>query len=202
MLLNGYGVKCKYNELNQKNEISNCPGVTYDNLVCNIQSVCSLNNYKITKDTLYSHIDTISRENAFHPIRDWVCAEKWDRTSRVNNLIKSIAAKDNDIKALYIKKWLHQAIAAIFDKHNMPYELVLVLAGRQGLGKTTWFRNLVPQEVEENAVKDGLLINTSNKDDHVRATTCWIGEMGSWMVPLRNLILSHLKALFHLKWMR
>ena len=45
-----------------------------------------------------------------------------------------------------MRKWLVSAAAAAFHPRGFHYRGVLVLIGGQGIGKTTWFRNLAGRD--------------------------------------------------------
>ncbi len=81
------------------------------------------------------------------------------------------------LKELFVRKWLISAVvAACHDPWADPFSTrgVLVLAGRQGIGKTRWIRGLAPNKW----VCDGVILDPANKDSLIRALSFWIVELG------------------------
>lgn len=89
--------------------------------------------------------DALSLEfekKSFHPIIDYIKAQTWDGTPRVDTLlIDYFGAEDNDYTRAAMRKMLCAAIARIFEP-GTKYDLVLVLSGEQGTYKSTFIKKL------------------------------------------------------------
>lgn len=72
----------------------------------------------------------------------------WDGvTDHIAELAAHVHVRNNLISfADYFKKWLVGMVAALLDKEVVNHE-ILVLTGRQGIYKTTWFNNLLSPEL-------------------------------------------------------
>ena len=105
----------------------------------------------------------------------------WDNHNRIDDLFRvlGIDSTISDSASMYrtfLKKWLHQAIAlALNDNGSIGAEFVLILQGKQGIGKTNFFRALA---VQADFFKEGCVIDTTNKDSLMENTRVWIGEIG------------------------
>jgi putative DNA primase/helicase len=69
---------------------------------------------------------------------------------------------------------------------------VLVLQGDQYLGKTKWFKTLVPAEL--GVIADGLSLRTDDKDSVKQIVSNWLVELGELDATFRKSDIAQLKA--------
>lgn len=93
---------------------------------------------------------------------------KWDgQTDYILELANTIQVSDDD-RAFWndnFKKWLVAAVACSIDPLVTNHQ-VLIFSGAQGIGKTTWMKNLVPSVLSEYYY--GGNINLGNKDTEIQ----------------------------------
>lgn len=95
---------------------------------------------------------------SYNPILDWFNAlpKISQPKGLIKKLISSIEFKDDRMGVL-MQKWLCSIVAMVYGHRKQ--ELVLVLIGPQGCGKTEFFLRLLPKELEEyisvNALDQG-----------------------------------------------
>lgn len=78
----------------------------------------------------------------FHPIREYICAQKWDGIPRVNTLlIDYFGAEDNAYTRATIRKTLVAAVARVFEP-GIKFDTALILVGEQGTYKSTFVKKL------------------------------------------------------------
>ena len=78
----------------------------------------------------------------FHPIRKYICAQKWDGIPRVNTLlIDYFGAEDNAYTRAAIRKTLVAAVARVFEP-GIKFDTALILVGEQGTYKSTFVKKL------------------------------------------------------------
>lgn len=78
----------------------------------------------------------------FHPIREYICAQKWDGIPRVNTLlIDYFGAEDNAYTRAAIRKMLCAAVARVFEP-GIKFDTALILVGEQGTYKSTFVKKL------------------------------------------------------------
>ncbi|RLF03163.1 MAG: hypothetical protein DRJ64_08600 [Thermoprotei archaeon] len=97
-----------------------------------------------------------------------------------------------------VKSFVIQAIAAWDNRENTPQTLsrldsVMVFAGEQGGGKTTWVGRLMPNFMGWY-FKDGVELDPSNKDSYIQATQAGLVELGELDATNRKADISSLKA--------
>jgi len=105
---------------------------------------------KSTKDLVFSIITSNFITN-YNPIKEFFKKNATDPTKMgyikaLADTIHTTTGTSDNYAYHFIRKWLVGAVA-MWHKHHSP--LVLVLAGtKQNTGKTTWLRQLIPQEIQ------------------------------------------------------
>lgn len=86
---------------------------------------------------------TVTAERSFHPIREYFDAlPEWDGTKRIDTLlIDYLGAEDTSYTRAVMRKTLVAAVARIYEP-GVKFDTILVLAGDQGIGKSTFFARL------------------------------------------------------------
>jgi putative DNA primase/helicase len=69
---------------------------------------------------------------------------------------------------------------------------MLVIQGDQYLGKTKWFKSLVPEEL--GLCKDGMLLRPDNKDSVKQVCSFWLVELGELDSTFKKSDIAQLKA--------
>jgi hypothetical protein len=92
---------------------------------------------KVTHRTVFSCIQALSKKNARSPMLDWVRSLKWDGKSRLDSwLIRLWGVKDETFSREICVKWLVGACARL-DKPGTKIDWLLIVTGRQGVGKSS-----------------------------------------------------------------
>lgn len=86
---------------------------------------------------------------------------KWDGRDYIAKLIKTIKSTNQNDFSWAFKKWLVAMVACSINDETTN-QAVLILTGKQGIGKTTWLRKLIPQNLMEYFYSGN--INPNNKD--------------------------------------
>ena len=103
-----------------------------------IESVYGIASVNKIEDALNLEME----RNQFHPIRKYLNNLEWDGEERIETLLLDyFGAEDNDYTREAIKKTLVGAVARVFNA-GVKFDLVLVLVGDQGVGKSTFFSTL------------------------------------------------------------
>jgi len=116
---------------------------------------------KFTRDGLWLAIDAVSRNNEFHPVRDWLQSLKWDGTIRLDKWLSTyLGAEQSEYTAEVGRAWLVSAVARIM-RPGVKADHVLVLEGGQGAGKSSsmsmlfgrdWFLDSLPDIRQKDAL--------------------------------------------------
>jgi putative DNA primase/helicase len=136
------------------------------------------------------HLVRIADQNSFHPVREWILSAEWDGKSRLPDLYATVKSP-HSLKELLLRRWLVSCVAAVFEPHGISAQGLVVFTGKQGLGKTTWIKSLVP--VKE-WIKEGAMLDPGNKDSVVTIIGHWIVELGELGSTFRKADLDALKA--------
>ena len=200
-MLKWYGIELRYNVLAREVDYTLPSETLYESTKHNdalavITSVANLNDLKIPE----GFIDKLSRTNRYNPAADWILSKPWDGNPRIAMLCDTLVVTDDFNKQLrdaLVHRWLLSAVAAAFNEvGNHPRKFwskgVLVLQGAQDLGKTSWFRRLVNDDI--SLMDDGLTLNVRDKDSIIEATTKWFVEVGEIESTVRAQDIALLKA--------
>lgn len=139
-------------------------------------------HYGITSEKKILHaLEVIAGENHFHPIRDYLNNLCWDSVPRVREALHHFLGADiSDFNEQCLRVFMLGAVNRVFHP-GCKFDLMLVLVGGQGAGKSTFLRFL--------AVKDEWFTDDIRKldDENIyrRIMSHWIVEM-SEMVATAN----------------
>ena len=184
-LLTGYGITVQYDVISKETNI-NIPGASSisenaaNTAIESINSLGSLNNMSIGQIPKY--VAVIADRNLINPVADWITSKDWDGTDRVQALCDTLVARDDfpdAFKVILNRKWLISAVAAATLPNGFHSRGILTFQGAQGLGKTSWIRQLIPEGIlREKSILTGHHLDPSNKDSLTTSIKHWIVEVG------------------------
>lgn len=97
--------------------------------------------------------------------------EEWNQTiDYIGTLASKVITNNNQLWQKCFKKWIVAVVASLLD-HKANHSM-LVLSGKQGLGKTTWLNSLVPNSLSNYSYNG--TINPRNKDTLVYLSECML----------------------------
>lgn len=201
-LLRFYKIQIRYNEIRKVQEIDfpKADKVTDSQLESDVNRIVSLAaRHELPLGKIGNYIDTIADVNSYNPVRDWISSREWDGIPRLQlfyNTIKIQEGFDGQMAITLIRRWMLSAVAAVFCD-NFWTRGVLVLQGEQGIGKTTWFRNLAP--ANSGWVGDGKNLNPQEKDSILGCICYWITELGELEGTFKKADMARLKAFLPMK---
>ncbi len=99
--------------------------------------------YRITgKEKVADGFAVFAMNHRVNRLKDYLASLAWDGVPRVDTLlIDYFGAKDSPYTREAIRKTLAGAVARIF-RPGVKFDTMLILAGKQGIGKSTFFRYL------------------------------------------------------------
>lgn len=198
-LLENYDITARYDVI-RKDLIITHPGQcgSPDNqrskAINTIKSLASLNC--LAKTEIEQFLLSIGDDNQFNPVMDFISSKEWDGTSRFNDLLDTVTVREDfnlDLFKTLMRKWLISAVAAAAKPEGFWSKGVLVFQGEQSLGKTSWFRSLLPPSHRE-LLKVDAIINPDVKDTIISAVSHWLVELGELDATLRKADISRLKG--------
>jgi putative DNA primase/helicase len=200
-LLELNGIEVRYDVIRKDMQVK-IPNESYlidtekNDKMTRIVSVCLTSGLKAQK--VEDFVAHIAAQNPYNPVAEWVLSKPWDRKSRMMdffNTIKAIGEADEKTRALkntILTRWMISAIAAAFNPNGISARGVLVFTGAQYIGKTNWFKNLVPQDLR--LTKDGMLLKPDDRDSVYQIVSNWLVELGEVDATFRKSDIAQLKA--------
>lgn len=198
-LLDQYGIKSRYNEIS-KDVVVTIPGKDYGNdasansALTEIVSLCARNG--MPSGSCAEYVKLIAMSNRYNPASEFITAKPWDGVSRIYDLCDTLETAegfDRSLVLMMVRRWLISAVAAAMQPTGFYSKGVLVLQGEQSLGKTAWFRSLVPPTLRE-LIKVGATIDPANKDSVSSAIGRWMVELGELDATFRKSDIARLKS--------
>lgn len=193
-LIERLGWTIRYNVIKKSIEIL-IPGESFtrdnrDNaaLAC-VLSECE--KVRMPTKHIAQYLIRIADENQYNPVATWVLSKPWDRVSRLDAFFDTVKSPVS-IKDKLMRKWGIQAVAAAFSPDGIAAQGILTFVGPQNIGKTTWFRKLVPEDLD--AVLTGHTLDLKSKDSIFIALTYWIVELGELDATFKKSEVSAMKA--------
>lgn len=122
-----------------------------------------------------AQIRSISKNNPCDPFKEHLDTKVWDGVDRLKDVATMFGAELTAYHTMIICKWMLGAVTRAFQP-GYKFDNVLLLAGKQGIGKSSLLQNLVfdPNQYME------LVSNINNKDT-------LIGMQGKWIVDFSEL---------------
>lgn len=117
-------------------------------------------------------LQRLASENTFHPVKHMIERKHWDGVERVETLfIDYLGADDNDYIRKVTRRWLAGAVARIYQP-GKKFEIVPILSGDQGIGKST-----IGRKMGGEYFSDSLKSLGKSKDDYQLLIGKWIIEL-------------------------
>lgn len=150
--------------------------------------------FGMSTESLTGYIRYLAEKNKYNPVIEWINSKPWDGISRVNDFYATIttANGEDELKNIMIKRWMVTAVAAAFNPNGVSAGGILVLNGPQYLGKTKWFKSLVPADLD--LIAEGRALQPDNRDSVEQVITSWIVELGELDGTFRKADVAALKA--------
>lgn len=169
------GNTIRWNELAQRAEWNSRPLEDCD--LVDIRLILEAHQFEPTISDVLPAVMRHAKENAFHPVRDYLRSLKWDGTARLDHwLTHCLGAPATPFVKAVGRKTLIAAVARAF-KPGCKVDTVLVLEGPQGIQKSTAIATLFGEDHTAESVN---LFDQHNK--------MVMSMMGAWCVELAEFI--------------
>lgn len=194
-LINNISVVVRYNVIKKTEEIL-IPGQTFsiDNManasLAHLTSEAHMMEFPTSN--IGEYVTLMADKNPYNPIATWITSKPWDGKSRIQALYDTVKSTDDKLKEMLMRRWFISAVAAAFQPNGISAHGVLVFQGDQEIGKTFWFKRLVPRELEATA--DGMILDPSDKDSVKQICSYWLVELGELDATFKRADMARLKA--------
>ena len=163
-----YGDRLRLNVLTQKIEL--------DGQRCAIDrlylQLANNHHIKALKDPTKDIATEIAERREYNPVLDYLHSVTKQEPICLDNLATRYLGTTAPIYNIYLKRTLIAAVARPFAP-GCKHDTALILQGRQGLGKTTFFEILFGDWFDASMTSD-----ISNKDNQMILHRCWCQEWG------------------------
>lgn len=185
----------RYNVVSKSLEITGIPHeYTVDNelncIITWVSSECAKYGFPTTK--IYDFILNIADQNKFNPVVEMIESRPWDGKDRLSELNQSLGSIDKELSCFLLTRWMIGAVEAAYNEQGISDSAVLVLQGRQGIGKTTWLKALVG--INEKLFKEGAILTPADKDSVAGVISYWIVELGEVDASFKRSDISTIKS--------
>jgi predicted P-loop ATPase len=151
-----------------------------------------------SRAALSEAIDTVADENRFHPIRDWLEAQAWDGTPRLEKWlmhalgvdVSTVKPKRRRYLEMVGRYWLLGMVARVMEP-GCKFDYSLVLEGPPGRGKSTFFKTLAGKAFFSDTHFD----IGQGKDGYEQLEGLWVYEL-SELTALRKADSEQVKQFF------
>jgi putative DNA primase/helicase len=192
-LINRLNVTVKWNEMIRNRELKIPQAFTAGDENFDLTEIINYaETYYYPSSKIDLYLDNIAKENSYHPIVEAIKSKPWDGISRLNKFIKTVQTSNDELSHRLIKRWMISAVTAIFTKDDFQAQGVLVLCGKQDIGKTRWVLQLDP--INCGAVMEGKSLDPHNKDHIHQCAKHWIVELGELDSTFKRADIARLKS--------
>jgi len=130
------------------------------------------------------------KDNTYHPIREYLDSLAWDEVNRLDTvLIDYLGTEDTIYNRAISRKWLIAAAGRIKDP-GCKFDNMLILVGKQGVGKSQFFNRLA---VKLDWFSDSMSRIDNSKDAMEQLSGKWIMELGELSVMKKSEV-EHIKT--------
>ena len=121
-------------------------------------------------------LKNVSMRNKFHPVRELLDSLTWDGKEHIRSLLpECLGAEDSDYTYQVMRLWMLGAVSRVY-KPGSKFDYTIILQGSQGIGKSTFLKQLAMDDSWFNDSLDSL-----DSDKAVQSLT------GSWIIELAEL---------------
>ena len=135
-------------------------------------------------------VAAVAAERSYHPIREYLNAlPAWDGVRRVDTLLVDyLGAADTIYTRAVMRKTLAAAVARIYQP-GVKFDYVMVLNGKQGIGKSTFFSRLAGKWFSDSLS----IADMRDKTAPEKMQNAWILELGE-LAGMKKMDVETLKA--------
>lgn len=127
---------------------------------------------RVSTKELAELVQLMAEDNPIHPVREYLTQLRWDGVQRLDQMLETYAgAEPAAVNQFLGRRWMISAVARVM-KPGCKVDSVLILAGPQGYGKSTFFQTLAGAEWFRDDALD-----IRSKDAAMQIRGCWLFEL-------------------------
>ena len=192
---NKYKSKIRRNHLGPVDLLGNAP--IEDEVITSIRLyICATYGLNFTSNDIYEAVTLIASENEFHPVYDWLQSLTWDGKDRMAEVQSALGVDKDAFSVTLLRRFFISLVVrplTWFDPYaTNKVDTVLVLKGKQGAYKSTFFSSLCANNAW---FSDSLpSIEKNLKDASIHMLGSWIIELGEFEGMVNKSSIQNLKA--------
>lgn len=125
-----------------------------------------------SKDNVTDALVAVAQEKTINPMKERIESVEWDGQKRAETFfIDYLGAENSHYTREVTRKWLAGAVARVYHP-GVKFEIIPILEGPQGIGKSTTVRLLAPSYFNDSMKGMG-----KHKDDYQQLLGSWIIEI-------------------------
>lgn len=133
------------------------------------------NKYRISK----SRLEDLFKSDfsyVYHPLREYIkLVPKWDfKADYISELASRVKTDDDEFFKVAFKRWFVAMIGSGIDDFTFNHTMI-IFSGGQGIGKSTFIRNLLPEELRDYLYSG--MIYPNSKDTQIFMSECLIIDL-------------------------
>lgn len=113
------------------------------------------------------------RRHPFNPLTDRLNRLRWDGVARLDRVAEEVLRAKSPLGAVYFRKWAIGAVKRAYEP-GCKLDVALILTGRQGAGKSQFFKRLATWGKESYFSDTN--IDLANKDAYMQIAGAWVYE--------------------------
>ncbi|NEZ61011.1 VapE domain-containing protein [Adonisia turfae] len=129
------------------------------------------NNLDVRLDNLGLILKSLAEKNPFHPVKDYLsqCVEQHTDTQILQEFAQRYFGCPEPIYNIFLKRTLIAAVARIFEP-GCKVDTALILQGKQGYRKSTFFKLLAGEDYFDDS------LGAIDKDEKLKLHQTWFAE--------------------------
>ncbi|MFH4969414.1 VapE domain-containing protein [Gaetbulibacter sp. M240] len=133
------------------------------------------NKYKVGKGSLDDKFKS-DFSKLYNPLKDYIeSLPKWNgKTDYISELCTKIKTDDDEFFADAFKRWFVSMVGSGINDTTFNHTMI-IFTGKQGIGKSTFIRNLLPQQLRSYSYSGN--INPHSKDTLIFLSECLIIDL-------------------------
>ena len=132
--------------------------------------------WRIGREKLYGVVEYVARQTSRNPVIDYIDGLQWDGRHRLDSLfVDVLGCEDRPVFRAYARRFLVSLCARLYEP-GCKVDTVLTLQGRQGIGKSRFFRSLVAFDGFAGELFSDTRLNLKDKDSMLQLYAAWLYE--------------------------
>ena len=194
-LANHYKITIRFNEITKKIDAF-FPNTSFSTtnkeqlVLIEFKRLCVMHN--VPRVDLPSWLLFLADKQRFNPVKEWIQSKPWDGISRFIEFANTLQTSNDILRDILLKRWMIGAITVAYNEKGKALHGVLTLLGKGSIGKSSWIKKLIPQDLDL-MVRD-FSLNPSDKDSVMQATSNWLTELSEVDAMVRKSDVASVKS--------